>query len=155
MSEINIYKLTKEFCQGRELCFHPKTPDEARLIQVNLFAMGFRWSTSGVKILYCDELVASTLYLNQDGKMTWNDEAGRETKGVLCDASQFDKNYIAPPLPPAPAPAKTLDDVFNLIASLQKEVAELRQQVTDLHGEIMPKPLEKASLDVLKKTARK
>jgi hypothetical protein len=142
MSEINTQKITKEFCANRRLCFHPKTPDEARFIQEQLFKMGFGWRASGEKILYCDQLPKSTLYL-ENGSLFWNESGGRTTDGVLCDSAQFNHRYVAPP---PPLPPKTIDDVFNLVAEMQKEIDTLRQQVADLHKEVMPQKMDKPSV---------
>lgn len=125
--------ITPEYCKGRRLIFHPKTPDEARFIQQEFFRMGIGWRSSGKKVLYCEELCATTLYV-EDGALHYREKDPRRmVDGVVCDVSKLG-HYVPP---------KTADDVYQLLLDMRAEITDLRQEIAQLRREVGPTQIEK------------
>jgi hypothetical protein len=85
MSEINTQKITKEFCANRRLCFHPKTPDEARFIQEQLFKMGFGWRAAEKRFYIAISC--------QKARCTWKTAP---SSGMKAAAGQRTVSFVTP-----------------------------------------------------------
>lgn len=114
-------KITREYCAGHKLCFHPQSGDEARFIQERLFELGFKWRDGQTHALYLDNLPSGTLFV-ENSVMFRSTE--REVSGILCDIKQLDEKYLSP------------DQAF-MMAQFNKMAAQieaLTQKVTDLEA---------------------
>lgn len=114
-------KITREYCAGRKLCFHPQTGDEAKFIQERLFELGFKWRDGQTDPLYLDSLPSGTLFA-ENGVMSRSTE--RDISGVPCHIKQLDEKYL------------TADQAF-MMAQFNKMAAQiesLTQKVTDLEA---------------------
>ena len=121
----NSPKITREFCAGRKLCFHPQTEDEARFIQERLFELGFKWREGQTRPLYLDSLAAGTLYL-ENGVMFRS--SAREVRGTLCDIKQLDEKYLSPD-------QAFMLEQFNKMAA---QIETLTQRVAELEAALRP-----------------
>jgi hypothetical protein len=134
--------LTKTYLAAGKFCFHPKTENEARLIQERLISMGFCWRRGEKEPLYLDILAKGALELT-DGVMTY--AAERKKSGMLLRYEQFDPDYIA-------------DDRDYLAAMFNKVFARmdaLEKRLDGLESAVLPQKIEKGTGKLLALPRRK
>lgn len=124
-------KLTKEFCDTHDICFHPQSPDEARVIQEHLFKMGYKWRQGEQHPLYLEELANGSIHVS-GGFLTCS-TSGRSTQGIVCTVEQFDENYMPPE-------QKFIFDLFN---KMSERLDKIEQRLDDIQADMRPKPMDK------------
>lgn len=126
-----MQKLTKEFCDSHDICFHPQSPDEARVIQEKLFKMGYKWRQGEQHPLYLEELAKGSIHVS--GGILTCSMSERKTQGMVCTAQQLDESYISPD-------QKFMLDLFNKISA---RLDKIEERLDDLQAEMRPKPMDK------------
>jgi hypothetical protein len=145
-----MQKITKEFCKGKTLLFHPETEAEAEFIQRSLFKMGFCWDTGKILPHNLKQCCETGLILwSEDNRIYTTFGAQTRKKSTVCTSAQFDPPFAQTVLQLSTNsdPMALILQEFNKMAGrfdqLSSEVTELRQEVAALHAEISPKHLLK------------
>jgi len=132
--EKNTETITREFCQGKNLIFQPKTVEEAVFIQRKIFEMGYRWYWSrSNRVDNIEQSLNAGIELRHGQLFTGGYSAPKD--GILCTVHQFNepfdpkdiKNLYVPPN------QEFILELFNRMAekidSLEDEVKQLRKEV--------------------------
>jgi hypothetical protein len=129
----NRSKLTPEFCRKHRLLFYPRTTEDAVFIQERLADFGIHWVGGAGPGSHARECVDKGMLVD-GGELYYNPQA--KSDDILCDATQFDKNF----LPPDRA---FLLEQFNKLAekidAQSARIAELEKKVGEMQDALFPK----------------
>jgi hypothetical protein len=128
---LNTEKITALFCQGKTLVFYPKTEEDSIFIQNQLFAMGYQWNDSSRCITAVRESIDCGIYL-KNNVIRYN-TANASEGGLLCNSSQFAKNYTSPD-------RAFMLEMFNKMAA---QITALSEEVASLRKDLQPAKLDK------------
>lgn len=143
-------KITKEFCKGKTLLFHPESEAEAEFIQQSLFRMGFCWDSGKIFPLNLKQCCETGFILwSEDNRLYTNFGPHARKTSVLCTSAQFDPPFAKTmvQLSTNSDPMALILQEFNKMAEridrLSAEVQDLNQKMDKLTAEIAPKHLLK------------
>jgi hypothetical protein len=142
-------KLTREFCKGKILLFHPETEAEAEFIQRSLFRMGFSWESGKTVPQVLKECCDTGLCLYTNGTLYRNPGENTRKNAEFCTSAQFDPPYgeavvkLAADSNPMAVLLKEFNTMAGRLDRLTAEMTELKQEVAKFNAEIAPKHLLK------------
>lgn len=128
-------KINPETISGEFIFFYPADVAEAEQIEKRLQAMGFRkrYASEGP-----EKFFSSRIGLLGGEYFSGPNEDYTATGKYCATLNDLDSNYVAVP---------SLRDLFfklsDRLDAQDREIAELKKMVTDLHGEVMPRTLNK------------
>lgn len=118
MSDVPM-KLTRDILDLQPCFFAAKTEEEARLIQLNLLALGCRWRESGFKVANLDRVLREGIWVEK-GVMTVGAYNKSHVKCALEDFGAFDETVFLS------AGEKI---IFNKLAALEKKIDALIEEL--------------------------